>query len=201
MGRCPSGFHCNIRSSYDHKHIKWRAPSVQAGALNGTWHVLGEVHSKLNAISHGVPCKYHAPLLFKQYVSRLPCLRLRILILQAVVNASGIRSTTRSTPNSSFYVTVVVLRKKVCKTTTSSGPTPTWDTSCELLVVSLCRLSIFVDTCPSASRMVESSSVLSFSLKRSRGTLVPVLLVGSVNIRTIDLLHQCSGEQRKLIMS
>ena len=87
----------------------------------------------------------------------------------------------------------------MCKTTTSLGLTPTWDTGCELLVVSLRRLPIFVNTC--VSRMVESSSVLSFRLKRSRGRLVPVLLVGSVNIRTTDLLHQCSGEQRKSIVS
>jgi len=100
-----------------------------------------------------------------------------------------------------LYVTVVVLRKKAYKTTTSSGTTPTWDASCELLVVSLRRLSISVNTCASASRMVEPSSVLSFSLKRFRGRLAPVLLVGSVNIRTIDLLHQCSGEQRKSILS
>ena len=137
-------------------------------------------------------------LLSNQYVSHLPCRRRRILILRAVVNASGIRSTT---PNPSLYVTVVVLGRKVCKTTTSSGPTPTWDASCELLVLSLRRPSIFVNTCASTSRMVESSSDLSFSLKRSRGRLVPVLLVGSVNIRTSDLLHQCSGEQRKSIVS
>ena len=149
-------------------------------------------------ISHGVPCKCQAPLLSDQYVSHLPYRRRQILILQAVVNASGIRSTTL---NPSFYVTVVVLGKKVCKTTTSSGPTPTWDTSCELLVVSLRPLSISVNTCSSTSRTVESPSVLSFSLKRFRGRLLPVLLVGSVNIRAIDLLDQCSGEQRKSIVS
>jgi hypothetical protein len=113
-------------------------------------------------------------------------------MLQAVINASGIRS---STPNPSLYVTVVVLGKKVYKTTTSLGPTPSWDTGCELSVVSLRRLSMFVNTC--ASRIIESSSILSFRLKRSRRRLAPVLLVGSVNISAIDLLHQCSGEQRK----
>ena len=96
-----------------------------------------QAKSYATCTSHGVPCKYQAPLLSNQYVSQLPCRRRRILILQAVVNASGVRSTT---PNSSLYVTVAVLGNKLCKTTTSSGPTPTWDTSCELLVVSLCRL-------------------------------------------------------------
>ena len=147
---------------------------------------------------YGVPCRYQAPLLSDRYVSHLPCRRRQILIPQAVVNASGIRSTTL---NPSLYVTVVVLGKKVCKTTTSSDPTPTWDTSCELLVVSLRRLSISVNTCASTFRTVEPSSVLSFSLKRFRGRLAPVLLVGSVNIRTIDLLDQCNGEQRKSIVS
>ena len=115
---------------------------------NTFWHVPGEAKAalcpfKLGHRSHGGPFKYQAPLLFNQYVSHLPYRRRQIFILhwQAVVNASGISSIT---PNPSLYVTVVMLGKKVCKTATSSGPKPTWDTSCELLVVGFRRLSILL---------------------------------------------------------
>jgi len=187
----------------------WQSSRAQPGlysystAATRFWHVPGETSAaqalcsfKLGPRSHGGPCKYQPPLLFNQYVSHLPYRRRQIFILQAVVSASGIGSIT---PNPSLYVTIMTLGKKVCKTATSSGPTPTWDTGYELLVVGLRRLSIFVDTC--GSRMVESSSILSFRLKCSRGRLLPVLVVGSVDVRTIDLLHQCSEEQRKSIVS
>ena len=100
-------------------------------------------------------------------------------------------------PNPAFYVTVAVSGKKICKTTTSSSATPTWDRDYEMSVApsSLACAPIHTYT----SRIIEPSSVLSLCLKCFRGKLRRILVVGSVNITTVNLLDQCSRERREPI--
>jgi hypothetical protein len=48
-----------------------------------------------------------------------------------------------------------------------------------------------------ACRNTEPSSALSFCLKCFRGRLYTVLVIGSMNITSADLLNRCKGEQRE----